>query len=173
MVVDDFATSAGTGMRQEVNCAILLVHGIEGAPAGDVGFVVGSRVVPFHVAAVLVPGKFHPLLRSLHHPLFVEEAGVRANCRRGDLRHQVAENKLPQPLAQPIAVVDEITLAAMRDADGLDTLGIHQGVVIAEVVGTFLAQHFEQVGRDNTRQNQIAFRLVQVALGVGDYVHDA
>src|ERR1039457_6417260 len=117
-------------MWQNIDRAVLLVHGVERAPAGDVRLVLRRRVIPFHVAAVLMPGKFHALLRALHNPLLMEKLRVRPHGGLGNLRHEVAENKLPQTATQTVAVVDEITLAAMADAFGLHTFGVHDRIVV-------------------------------------------
>ena len=101
----------------------------------------------------------------------MEQLRVRPHRGSGHLRHEVAENELPEPVAQTIAVVNEIAFAAMGNALGLHAFRVHDRIVIAEIIGAFLAQHFEHGGRNDGGQNHVALLLVKVALRLGDIDH--
>ena len=75
-VIDDTATRSTATLSKEVDGGFILPDHIERAPAGDIGFVAGAGVVPFDVAAVLVPGKLHALFGAFDDPLLVEEIGL-------------------------------------------------------------------------------------------------
>src|SRR5262249_38194158 len=72
VMINDLALGASTRVRQNIDCAVFFVHGVQSAPTSHVRLMICAWVVPLHVTAVLMPGELHPLLRALHDPLFVE-----------------------------------------------------------------------------------------------------
>ena len=154
-MVDDGAAGVGAGVRQEIDGAVLFADVVQRAPAGDVGLVVGLGVIPLHVAGVLVPGELHALLGALDDPLLMEEVGVIADGGAGDLRHQVREDELVQAVGEAVAVVDEVALAAVAEVLRLHALGVHDGVVVAEVVGAILTQQVQHGWGDHGGQDEV------------------
>lgn len=168
-VADDGALCPPARVRQQINSAVLLANIIQRAPARHIRLVLCCRVVPLHVTTILMPGELHPLLSALDHPLLMEEVRFIAHRRARDLRHQIAEDELPQPITQPIAIVDEVALPTVADVFRLNAFRVHDRIVITEIVGALFAQHLQHWRRDDSRKDHVTFVTIEFALLLGDF----
>ncbi len=71
-------------------------------------------------------------------------------------------------MTEPVTVGDEITFAAMIDSLGRLAGGVQLRIVVAEEIGAFLAEHHQQVIRDDAFEDHVTLVVVKPALFVSD-----
>ena len=121
------------------------------------------------IPAVLVPGKFNPLLGGLHNVLVVEQISCITDRRFTDFRHQIAEDVLVQSRCLVILLGDVVTLAAVADVNVVGSLPFHLGVHDLDQVIAGVAHDSQVLVRDGSFQDEVAFVDVLLALLLGNH----
>lgn len=148
----DPGAHADAGEGHEVDGAVFLGHVVEGAPAGEVGFVVGKA----DVAGVLVPTEFHAGLGAFDDILLPEEPGVLPEGGAADGGHEAAEEEFAEDGLAAEAVGDEVAAAAVADADGVGAFAVHAGLDFVDEVLALVPQELEVFGGDDVFEDHVA-----------------
>src|SRR5262249_33676741 len=139
--------------------AVLYGHIVQRAPAGEVGAMVMA-----YIAGILMPGKLHPDFGALHDILVPEQIGILPERRLADLGHQIAEDKLPDPVALSAAVMDKVAAIAVVDTQDIGACRIHLPMNPFDKALALVPQHLQMLPWDHIFQYKIALFLILLLL---------